>query len=278
MNLMEALKCDFCGGRLVMDDSREFATCEMCGTKYMKSTIQQKVQEIRGSVAIEGDVSVKQADFIIRGGVLEKYNGSSIEVTIPDSVTHIGREAFKDCKGIKSVVIPNTVKEIGELAFQRCESLVDISISEGVTSMCMGVFHCCKSLVSIKIPNGVTKISSIAFGGCKNLKSVSIPESVSSIDENAFFGCDSLVSINIPDGVSKIDNGAFSNCVNLSEVVLPLRLRNDAKTILGSSFHNTPFQKTFIYNMRRGRCRYCGGVFRGIISKVCSNCGKPKDY
>ncbi len=26
------------------------------------------------------------------------------------------------------------------------------------------------------------------------------------------------------------------------------------------------------------RCQHCGGTFKGIFNKVCSNCGKPKDY
>ena len=82
---MKALVCDFCGGGLIIDDSREFAICEFCRTKYMASTLRQKIQEIRGTVSVEGEVSVKQADFVIRAGVLEKYNGSEVDVVIPNS-------------------------------------------------------------------------------------------------------------------------------------------------------------------------------------------------
>lgn len=53
---MKPLRCDFCGGHLIMDKSREFAICEFCGTKYMKETIQDKIQEIRGQVSITGAV------------------------------------------------------------------------------------------------------------------------------------------------------------------------------------------------------------------------------
>lgn len=28
----------------------------------------------------------------------------------------------------------------------------------------------------------------------------------------------------------------------------------------------------------RGKCQHCGGSFKGIFKKVCSSCGKPKDY
>lgn len=56
MKSMEALKCDFCGGGLIIDDSREFAKCEFCGTKYMANTLRAKIQEIRGTVKVEGAV------------------------------------------------------------------------------------------------------------------------------------------------------------------------------------------------------------------------------
>lgn len=33
------------------------------------------------------------------------------------------------------------------------------------------------------------------------------------------------------------------------------------------------------YDFRsNGLCQYCGGTFKGVIKKICSNCGKPKDY
>lgn len=59
---MKPLRCDFCNGQLVMDKSREFAVCEFCGTKYMKETIQDKIQEIRGQVSITGAVETVTGD------------------------------------------------------------------------------------------------------------------------------------------------------------------------------------------------------------------------
>ena len=43
-------------------------------------------------------------DFVIENGVLVKYNGKDANVTIPEGVTSIGKEAFKDCKKLKSVM------------------------------------------------------------------------------------------------------------------------------------------------------------------------------
>ena len=157
MDGMQALKCDFCGGRLIVDDSREFATCEMCGTKYMKTTIQQKIQDIRGSVTVEGEVQVKQVDFTIRGGTLERYNGSSTEVTIPDNVTFIGDEAFKDCKGLQRVLFPKTLVGIGKKAFYNCVSLVSVSIPASVNNIGYSAFESCTSLVQVIISANLQK-------------------------------------------------------------------------------------------------------------------------
>ena len=39
-----------------------------------------------------------------------------------------------------------------------------------------------------------------------------------------------------------------------------------------------PTEKEMLNWIRQGRCTYCGGEFKGIFSKSCRVCGKPKDY
>lgn len=51
---MKALICDLCGGSLRMNDDSSGAVCEYCGVKYTKSSLQSKIQEIKGTVSVEG--------------------------------------------------------------------------------------------------------------------------------------------------------------------------------------------------------------------------------
>ena len=166
---MKALVCDFCGGGLIIDDSREFALCEFCRTKYMASTLRKKIQEIRGTVSVEGEVSVKQADFIIRAGVLEKYNGSEVDVIIPNNVSIIGVGAFAGCKGLKTARIPDGVTDIENHAFYNCVKLTDVFIPAGLKSIGDFAFAGCESLEKVDIPEGIFSIGGGAFSNCPRL-------------------------------------------------------------------------------------------------------------
>lgn len=63
------------------------------------------------------------------------------DITIPNSVTNIGNDAFQDCTSLTSVIIPNSVKNIGDNAFQGCISLVSITIPNSVTTIGKFVFE-----------------------------------------------------------------------------------------------------------------------------------------
>ncbi|MGB0460241.1 MAG: leucine-rich repeat protein, partial [Opitutales bacterium] len=70
-------------------------------------------------------------------------------VTIPESVTSIGSNAFSSCSSLATVTIPDSVTSIGSNAFNNCSSLASITIGNGVTSIGSDAFDNCSSLTSI---------------------------------------------------------------------------------------------------------------------------------
>ena len=190
------------------------------------------------------------------------YNCYSLtSITIPSSVTGIGREAFSDCYNLKKVivndiaawcnisfasvsnpliyaqhlysdnyteitdlVIPNNVTSIGRYAFINCSNLTSVSIPNSVTSIGTCAFENCTGLTSIDIPSSVTSISEGAFSGCSGLTSVAIPNSVTTIGNWAFYECSSLASVTIPNSVTHIEGYTFEGCSNLTSVKVDIEI------------------------------------------------------
>ena len=217
-------KCTNCGANLQVDNTKDAAVCEFCGSAFV---VEKAINNYNVTNHISaGVVNVyggNSSDFEIRGGVLEKYTGSATNVVIPNNVIHIkGGEtesggAFHDCIGVKSVTIPNSVTKIGRYAFSGCTGLTSVTIPDSVTEIGHGAFSGCTSLISIIIPNGVTLLS--CFQKCTSLKEITIPHSVTTL--SGFSGCTSLTNITIPNSVTVIGNSAFCDCTSLTSVRIP---------------------------------------------------------
>ena len=167
-----------------------------------------------------------ELEVTFRGESYDVYYEYSGNVVIPEEVnymnrirkvTSIGESAFWHCS-ITSVTIPNSVTSIGRYAFEWCSRLTSVTIPNSVTSIGESAFLKCKGLTSVTIPNSVTSIGDYAFRECSGLTSVTIPNSVTSIGESAFRECSGLTSVTIPNSVTSIGDYAF-DCKNLATVV-----------------------------------------------------------
>ena len=146
---------------------------------------------------------------------LALYIGTDTNVTIPNSVSSIGKYAFAYCTALTSINIPNSVTSIGSFAFEGCTGLTSVTIPNSVTSIGSSAFQNCSSLTSVTIPNSVTYIGYSAFQNCSSLTSVTIPNSVTYIGYSAFERCSGLTSVTIGNSVTSIGNEAFADCYRL---------------------------------------------------------------
>ncbi len=153
--------------------------------------------------------------------LIQCFSQLSGTYTIPDGVTTIGNYAFRDRKGLTSVMIPDSVTTIEDWAFLWCDGLTSVTIPDSITTIGNGAFENCTSLTSVSIPESVTEIGNSAFYFCKELTSVIIPENVTTIGNFVFAGCSELTSMEIPDSVTTIGNGTFENCTGLTSVSIP---------------------------------------------------------
>ena len=98
-----------------------------------------------------------------------------------------------------SITIPESVTSIGKGTFAHCSSLTSITIPGGVTSIGDEAFSVCSSLTSITIPESVTSIGDDLFEDCRNLKSIYCKAvTPPAICQHTFSSCIASVKIYVP--------------------------------------------------------------------------------
>lgn len=203
-------------------------------------------------------------------GEISFYNCTALtDVTLPDGLMIINRNAFRSCNALKSIKLPETVTDIGNLAFNLCTTLENVTLPNQLESIGDFVFNECSALKKLDIPQNVTSIGGNAFNKCGELTTVNflgqvpqlnsigkhafyecqkladltLPDRLTSIGKSAFYRCNALTSIRIPDNVVTIATKVFQECSGLVTVVLPKNLEN----IEDFAFNNCSALANFVY-------------------------------
>ena len=95
-------------------------------------------------------------------GNYQFYKSGLISITIPDSVTTIGKWAFYDCGNLQTVKLPSSLTAIGEDMFAFDNALKSIVIPSGVESIGDKAFFS-SGIKRISLPLSVKEIGVYAF-------------------------------------------------------------------------------------------------------------------
>ena len=177
---------------------------------------------------IEGNLYSKDQKTLISYAI----GKTTANFEIPEGVTSIEINAFRDCTSLTRVTIPSSVISIGSYAFYGCKSLTNIEVSESNNTYkdIDGILYSKdgktliqyaigKTNISFDFPEGVTSIASHAFNNCSALTSITIPDSVTIIYADTFQNCSALTSVTIGDNITIIGSYAFRSCTSLAEII-----------------------------------------------------------
>lgn len=152
-------------------------------------------------------------------GAFSSIDGDGIHfipLTIPDSVTSIGSNAFDNSYVFDGpLTIPDSVTTIGDYAFFSDIHLGrQLTLGNSVTSIGVGAFDGCTSFTGeLMIPESVVSIGSRAFSAT-DFSSATIPASVTSVGSDVFYFCFSLLTLNAYVAKSVLDgNGQLNESV-----------------------------------------------------------------
>lgn len=163
------------------------------------------------------------------------------------TITEIKDEAFYGATTLSNVTLPESLEHIGGWAFSNCTSLTNLTIPERVITIGTNAFAYCNKLQNLVIPNSVEEIGESAFCGCSGLSSISgkfssadnrclvidnvliqfaprgissyiIPSNITAIANDAFYESFSLRDVTIPASIKSIGDYAFYYCESLNSV------------------------------------------------------------
>ena len=173
-------------------------------------------------------------------------------VTIPSTVTELGRSCFYYCKSLTTVVLPAGITAIPESAFSGCSALVSINLDNievfgdssfmdctllstvnlsSVTLIGNTAFKNCIAITSVDLPESFEDVGNEAFASCSGISSVTMSSTPINFGIKMFYNCDNLTSVTLTDGVKAIGRQMFSECDRLETIDL-----NKAENIGTSAF------------------------------------------
>ena len=116
----------------------------------------------------------------------EYTSGKKTTVTIPSyilvngvqyKVTKVADSCFKNNKKVKKVTVPDTVTAIGKNAFCKCTALTTVTLGTGVKKIGKQAFYGCKKLKTVNVKSKkLTEVGKNAFGGISKKAKFNLPK------------------------------------------------------------------------------------------------------
>lgn len=183
------------------------------------------------------------------------------EVILNDGLKTIAESAFKQTENLSEISIPDSVKHIGSGCF-ACSGIKSVKLPENsaFTAILWETFFGCKNLETVKLPDSVNIIDDYAFSECTSLRSINLDKiqvigssafsktaleyitlSARKIGSGAFAQCENLKKADLSDiGTKKVDSRLFFECMNLSKISLP---KNQIKIFGDDCFCHTAIRE-----------------------------------
>ena len=170
--------------------SGQFTACLTMTIDHVFGTSLQNALQYNNGYPVEKDnwkFHIRRDDIAEITG----YKGKDKELIIPSNYeenisTRISHSAFARNNNIASVTIPDSVSVIGKYAFFRCFGLKNVNLPKNLLFIDKNAFNSCVKLEEVDIPKNVIHIDERAFYDCKSLRKAIIHENVGFIEKETF--------------------------------------------------------------------------------------------
>lgn len=176
-------------------------------------------------LVLKREIKYSGKTYVVVGVNDYAFEGKNLtSVSICDSVTYIGTQAFQNCKELTTVVLPQSLKELGDSCFWKCEKLKKINIPHKLKVIPGSCFFGCTELKKIVLGEAVTELGDWAFADCFKLTTVKLDKKLVNIGESCFSRCTAIKSIKLPSSVKTIGKNCFNYCQKLKSITIPKKV------------------------------------------------------
>ena len=145
----------------------------------------------------ESEITEQRYPLFKQAGQFANVDIKKLELN-PYTVTGIGVAAFKDSY-IEEITIPNTISLLGKSAFLASNKLKTVNVPPSVKQISFSCFKDCAALTSVTLgatlPIQLGIIGRSAFQSYTALTSINIPISITDIVDFSFNNCSSLRTV-----------------------------------------------------------------------------------
>lgn len=164
------------------------------------------------------------------------YGLGMTSLSLHEGITEIGNGAFSN-SSLRNVVLPDSLTCIPDEMFRNSYDLHTVDLPKMITYVGNSAFDCCYALDGMTLPEGLVSIGNSAFKLCgasywydnaSYFDYINLPSTLETIGESAFAGCHSLENIVIPDRVTTIGYGAFNDCRSMRSATISANIESIA--------------------------------------------------
>lgn len=163
----------------------------------------------------------------------DSYSDDIKCVTIENGITKIPADLFSYKEYIETISIPESVSSIGDNAFFYCLSLKSITVdvnnpyyatNDGVLFdkefITLFYYPCGKQNLTYNVPNTVEEIYNSAFSQNQYITEIYLGDSLIRFPEGSLISCENLKSIHIGESLSVFEASNFSSCLSVEEITV----------------------------------------------------------
>ena len=152
-----------------------------------KAVAQREKEQALNYLITTESIAKSKESLIMTSTVLQGIKTELEYVCVPEGINTVNPNCLKGTKSkVRLISLPESLTRIGKDTFKELSELEEVRFSEDLTHIGASAFANCPKLKTVKFPYTMEKIDASAFKGCKSLTKVILPKKCAYTKDNKY--------------------------------------------------------------------------------------------